>query len=99
MSEYFLPPMIFDEIAEYAKVNHLDELLKITQKHNDGEISLARWEVDMLLNVAKVWQLNAELKYPFWDSEHPNYDPAHEDAFMDEQEDKWAKIAMTLPVR
>jgi hypothetical protein len=37
------------------------------------------------------------IKYPFWDCDHPKYNPSHEDLFMDEQEEKWGKIAMTFP--
>ncbi|MBE0377571.1 hypothetical protein [Pseudoalteromonas prydzensis] len=98
MKEYFLPPKIFNELLSFAKKTELVELEKIVNKHDNGTILVDRWEVDMLLNVAKLWRLQAELKYPFWDCEHPNYDPIHEDCFMDEQEEKWGKIAMTFPV-
>ena len=97
MKEYFLPPKIFDEILAYAKKENLPELEKLVNKHDNGTIFVDPWEVEMLLNVAKLWRLEASLKYPFWDSDHPKYDPDQEDLFMDEQEEKWAKIAMTFP--
>ncbi|TMO02450.1 hypothetical protein [Pseudoalteromonas sp. S558] len=97
MKEYFLPPKIFNELLSYAKKEKLIELEKIINKHNNGTILVEPWEVEILLNVAKLWRLQAILKYPFWDSEHPKFDPAHEDLFMDEQKDKWGKIAMTFP--
>ena len=98
MEEYFLPPKIFNELLSYAKKEKLIELEKIVNKHENGTILVEQWEVEILLNVAKLWRLQAILKYPFWDSDHPKFDPAHEDLFMDEQEDKWDKIAMTFPV-
>lgn len=97
MKEYFLPPKIFNELLSYAKKEKLIELEKIVNKHDNGTILIEPWEVEILMNVAKLWRLQAILKYPFWDSEHPKFDPVHEDLFMDEQEDKWGKIAMTFP--
>lgn len=97
MKEYFLPPQIFDEILAYAKKESLQELEKLVSKHKNGVILVDPWEVEMLLNVAKLWRLEAMIKYPFWDCDHPKYNPSHEDLFMDEQEEKWGKIAMTFP--
>ena len=79
-------------------VNQSDlvELEKIASRHDNGVIFVEPWEIELLLNLAKLWRLEASLKYPFWDSDHPNYDPEHEDQFMDEQETKWGKIAMTF---
>lgn len=97
MKEYFLPPKVFDEILAYAKKENFSELEKLVGKHDNGTIFVEPWEVEMLLNVAKLWRLEALLKYPFGDSDHPKYDPCQEDSFMDEQEEKWGKIAMTFP--
>lgn len=97
MKEYFLPPEFFNEILLFAKKENFSELEKIVNKHDKGTILVEPWEIEILLNVAKLWRLQASLKYPYWDSEHPKYDPEHEDSFMDEQEDKWGKIAMTFP--
>ena len=96
MKEFFLPPVFFDEILLYARKQHLVELEKIVSRHDNGVIFVEPWEIELLLNLAKLWRLEASLKYPFWDSDHPNYDPEHEDQFMDEQETKWGKIAMTF---
>ena len=97
MKEYFLPPKVFDEILAYAKKGNFSELEKLVGKHDKGTIFVEPWEVEMLLNVAKLWRLEALLKYPFWDSDHPKYEPCQEDLFMDEQEEKWIKIAMRFP--
>ena len=96
-TEYFLPPPFFQEIEAFALKENLPEVLKITKKHQSGTIFLEPWETKILLNVAKVWRLQSELKFPYWDPEHPNYNPEHEEAFFDAQEEHWGKIAMTFP--
>jgi len=98
MKEYFLPPEFFNEILSFAKTEQLVELENIVNKHENGTILVDVWEVEMLINVAKFWRLQASLKYPYWDCDHPKYNPEHEELFMDEQEEKWGKIAMTFPV-
>ncbi len=97
MKEYFLPVPFCEEILAYSKKEKLTELEQIISKHNNGTLNLEEWETAILLNVAKVWRLEAELKYPFWNDEHPLYNPEHEDKFMDAQEEHWGKIAMTFP--
>ncbi len=96
MKEYFLPPVFFDEIRSFAEKNNFVELEKIVDKNTDGSIFLEHWEAQMLVNLAKLWHLQALLKYPFWDADHPNYDPDHEEKFMEEQEERWGKISMTF---
>ncbi len=95
--EYFLPPVYFKEIENFAKNEGYEEVLKIVAKQVDGRIEIEQWEADLLLKVAKIWQLQTELKYPFWDTDHPKYDPDHEDYFLDAQDEHWGKIAMTFP--
>ncbi|GAA3927124.1 hypothetical protein [Litoribacillus peritrichatus] len=95
--EYFLPPAFFNEIEVFAKKEGLIEVLNVTNKHTNGTIFLEPWECKILLNIAKFWRLKAELNFPFWDAEHPHYNPEHEEAFFDAQEETWGKIAMTFP--
>ena len=50
----------------------------------------------MLLKVAQLWKLQAELRYPFWDEDHPNYNPDHEEGYFEEQEERFGKIGATF---
>ncbi|MCH8498643.1 MAG: hypothetical protein LAT63_09205 [Marinobacter sp.] len=93
---YFLPAPFFDEIKAFAEKEGFPEVLKVVSKHQDGDIILESWEVGLLLNVATIWRCEAELKFPFWDPNNPNYDPEHEEGFFDAQEDHFGKILATF---
>ena len=99
MREYYLPPEFFGEIKEFAEKEGLKEVLEIVSKHDNGAIKLEQWESALLLKVAKLWKLQAELKYPFWDADHPKYNSDHEEQFFDAQDEHWGKIAMTFPTK
>ena len=94
--EYFLPPAFFDEIKEFAEKEGYKELLAIVDKQEQGNIVLEVWEADMLLKVAQLWKLQAEFRYPFWDEDHPNYNPDHEEGYFEEQEERFGKIGATF---
>jgi hypothetical protein len=51
-------------------------------------------EAQTLVDIARLDLLEARLKYPFWDEDLPNHDPAHEDAFHDVQMGIFEKTVM-----
>ncbi|WP_020407535.1 GNAT family N-acetyltransferase [Hahella ganghwensis] len=94
--EYYIPPSCLDDIRSFAEKENLPDVIRIVSKHNNGEISLTPMEVNIVVDIAMLWRLQAELKYPYWDVNHPNYNPEHERKFLSEQEERWGKIAMTF---
>ncbi|OZG71561.1 hypothetical protein BTA51_19960 [Hahella sp. CCB-MM4] len=94
--QYYIPPSCLDDIRSFAEKENLPEVIKIVSRHNNGELTLDPSEVATVVDIAMLWQLQAELKYPYWDANQPNYNPEHEKKYLDEQEERWGKIVMSF---
>lgn len=49
-------------------------------------------EAQVIVDVARVQMLDAELRYPYWNDESSRYDKFHADAFQDVQISLFEKI-------
>lgn len=84
--EVIMPPELVEEIAEIVTNENYVALKKaFPNKNVRPPIFLSNEEAEALINLAVIEKKKAQLKYPYYDEEHPNYNEQHEEKFDDVQ--------------
>jgi hypothetical protein len=83
------------QLQKSASTRKFPAALAILSRGGPEELVVAsQHEAQMLVDIARLELLEARLKFPFWDEDLPNHDPAHEDAFHDVQMGIFEKTVM-----
>lgn len=91
------PSSIKSEITKIAHDRNYPVVMEIMGRGTEDELLIeSREEAQAIVNVARIEMINAELKYPFWDEDSPQYQSSHEDAFQEVQMGLFEKVVMYL---
>lgn len=93
MALLVLPNDLYIELLHVAKKYQYKEVLSILSTEPPKGYRDARYkfllisnqEAQKIADVAIVYHLQAELVFPYWSDENPNYDQSHEDAYFEAQ--------------
>jgi len=89
------PATLKAQLLKVASARKFPQVQKILARGGPEELVVeTQEEAQALVNVARLEVLEARLRYPFWDEDSPEYDPAHEDAFQDVQMGIFEKTVM-----
>jgi hypothetical protein len=95
MSNIPFPASLKKELRDIAQARKYPLVERILARGHDEEVIVdTQEEAQALVNVARVEMLSAELMFPFWNEDSPDYDMQHEDAFQDVQMGIFEKTTM-----
>ncbi|WP_282130425.1 hypothetical protein [Pseudoalteromonas aliena] len=81
--------MPIELIQEIAQIVHKENYFVLKEAfpsiEMQGPIFLSQEEAEALINLAVIEKKKAQLRYPYYDDEHPSYDENHENSFDDIQ--------------
>ncbi len=97
MSHIHFPAALKKQLQGIAQTRQYPVVQRVLERGHDDELIVnTQAEAQALVNVARAEMLSAQLKYPYWDEDLPEYDKHHEDAFQDVQMGIFEKTVMYL---
>ena len=91
------PASLKVQLQQIASKRSFPAASKILARGGPEELIVeSQQEAQTLVDIARLALLEARLKYPYWDEDFSDHDPAHEDAFLDVQMGIFEKTVMYL---
>ena len=90
--EVLFPQEIIDEVCRLVDQETYILLRPCFPKGQISSAFLSQEQAEALITLAVIEKKKAQLKYPFYDDEHPQYDEIHETKFDDVQMGFYEKV-------
>ena len=93
----FFPESLKSNLQQIATARKFPRIQRLLERGGPDELILdSLEEAQEIMDVARLELLEAQLKYPYWDEDKPDFDPKHEDGFHDIQMGVYEKTASYL---